>query len=777
MSRFAPHLFLLTALAAVGAQSPTDHSELAPDALLAPFRIGAPGPHGAFVDDADVIRGEGEPYRATFVDGAELEVAGGDSGASPARLRLRFAGAHRGGERLACDAAARPALAGDLVQWRHGSVTERYELRASGFEQSFVFATRPHGSGDLAVEIAASGNVTAPATTRAVHQPLHWRSGDRDAIRYGEAFAFDRRGQRIEIATAYDGAGRITLVVPAAFVDTATFPLTVDPAVGPVFLPAGSADSDSQPSVAYDPITDRYLVVWRRVVSSVASIRGAVYAGDGTVLNPLITIGTGVVGRDLREPVACLCRSLDPDAFVVAWTEENTGVGGSGPAGIFARVVNSLGNPLAPSFRVNTTTGSVDDQPTISGPDGAILVAWRSASTNTVIRMRDLYWTNPTNPASVSSGPERVIDTATGTDQVRNPQLAPNNARVTSSGVTMYANRIVWERFHASPSPGQADVWTMSFQVGNSPANFLTIAAPAVVPGANSPTANEINPSIAARASAWQDPGDLQFLVAWQDNTIVLGQMFTMAGPTGGTIVIRNSPTNAAQPAVAAGQTEFTVAYVEQIGGLLDLDVYAARVLADGTVAQDHRLVDNPGAVLQSSLAVTSQPLPVAGQPLRNTTLLAWTGRTGPASGIDDIRARFYEPVVGSGILFGVGCAGPGGSLPSINGTGGAPTPGNSAFAITLSNAPPVSLCALLVGAAPTAVPIPGTADCYLFADLPFITILPAISDLAGSAVLPLPLPLDIPLSPIYMQWGVYTPGWNAFGWITSDDVDMAWSD
>lgn len=25
-------------------------------------------------------------------------------------------------------------------------------------------------------------------------------------------------------------------------------------------------------------------------------------------------------------------------------------------------------------------------------------------------------------------------------------------------------------------------------------------------------------------------------------------------------------------------------------------------------------------------------------------------------------------------------------------------------------------------------------------------------------------------------EWGIFTPGHNAFGWITSNDMDVAWS-
>jgi hypothetical protein len=40
-----------------------------------------------------------------------------------------------------------------------------------------------------------------------------------------------------------------------------------------------------------------------------------------------------------------------------------------------------------------------------------------------------------------------------------------------------------------------------------------------------------------------------------------------------------------------------------------------------------------------------------------------------------------------------------------------------------------------------------------------------------------LPIPCSVPCGvTLAFQWGVFTPGWNNFGWIVSDDLDISWS-
>jgi hypothetical protein len=135
---------------------------------------------------------------------------------------------------------------------------------------------------------------------------------------------------------------------------------------------------------------------------------------------------------------------------------------------------------------------------------------------------------------------------------------------------------------------------------------------------------------------------------------------------------------------------------------------------------------------------------------------------------------RVGDPVSGP---FGFACAGPLGELPAIGTAGGEAFPGNDDFDFTVSTAPAFSLAVLLISDQFTTTPLPGAPGCNLYAGLPFLTLLATVTDGAGFGSVDLPIPCGIPNgAALAFQWGVYTPGHNAFGWIVSNDLDISWS-
>src|SRR5690606_36110378 len=115
-------------------------------------------------------------------------------------------------------------------------------------------------------------------------------------------------------------------------------------------------------------------------------------------------------------------------------------------------------------------------------------------------------------------------------------------------------------------------------------------------------------------------------------------------------------------PAVGAGHCEFTVAYGELIPPAeVSVNIRAARVLLDGTVAINQRDVDVLNGPHQNNICVSSRPIQSTATMPTNTTLITWNGETGPSGGISDIRARFFEPVQPYPSLFGTACPGPAG--------------------------------------------------------------------------------------------------------------------
>lgn len=732
------------------------------------------GPVGAARQDDGSIHAEGPTWQARFdAASARIEAEAGDAHLQIAALELRYLGARRGANWLPAVSEGDRDLGGREVWKAHGDTIERYLLRDDGVEQTFEFASQPPGNGDLVLEIAVGGNVWAPPSEQAAHQPLEFRFGDQRAIRYGEAFAFDRRGARVDVATRYDGQGRIELVVPGDFVAGATYPLTIDPIVGALLQPGGASFNDGEPDVAHDVETDRYLVVWRRTFASNQGIRGALYRGDGTVVQSLISLATDV---GLFAPAVAFTRSLTENAFLVVWQQGN---------GISGRLVDAATGAMpAAAFAISSPgAGETDRRPSVSGPDGAMMVAWdrtlSGGSEPREIVLRDLYWLVPGNPNAITYGNEQVLQGVTS-GNVSRVRLARSNVREQTGFETWYVNRAVWQRFWTSPAPGDHDIETASFRMKSGPLAFAIEQAPSLVPGASNIGPDEILPDIGSMASVYDDPTDLGYLIAWEDEGDVLAQRYDRDDWVGATFPIRATSAFEGAPAVGAGACEFTVAYLQIVPPAeFDVDVYAARVLPDGTVPQDHSLVDNPGTEFQTQVRASSRPIQTSSSDRRNVSLLAWMGQTGTAgTGLNDIRARFFEPVGTTSSFFGTACPGPLGELPAIGFAGGEPVPGNDDYAITLTNAPANSLAVLLIGGGLVSVPIPGAPGCSLYTDLPLIFVLGAITDGAGAAQVALPIPCSMPVdAPVAMQWGISTPGWNAFGWITSNDLDVNWID
>jgi hypothetical protein len=120
---------------------------------------------------------------------------------------------------------------------------------------------------------------------------------------------------------------------------------------------------------------------------------------------------------------------------------------------------------------------------------------------------------------------------------------------------------------------------------------------------------------------------------------------------------------------------------------------------------------------------------------------------------------------------------GPLGELSAIGTAGGDPIPGNDDFRFTISGAPANSIAVLVASDVLSTTPIPGAPGCLLYAGLPLLDILPTVTNGGGSGSVALPIPCSVPSgTALAFQWAVYAPTANAFGCITSNDIDMFWT-
>tara|TARA_R110002094_G_scaffold50240_6_gene62034 strand:+ start:850 stop:3078 length:2229 start_codon:yes stop_codon:yes gene_type:complete len=736
---------------------------------LAPVALVLASSLPAQQSSGDQLQFETAAYAATFSsEHAQLTTRGALLAEQPSTLQFHYQSSGRSNSvrrRRAIDAVPQKLL--DKVRYQHAGVVEVYRTDALGIEQSFHFAERPAGQGDLVILIGVAGNVLAMARD-ARHEELRFTQAGHTSIVYGEAIAFDRRNRRVDVLTSYDGQGQIALIVPAEFVDIASYPMVVDPAIGSPF-DVGSGINVGHPDIAYDLELERHMVAFvSEALPSFSKVLATrLIRNDGTVV---ATSTVATAPSDLSNPDIAVCRSVTGNAFLVVWEEGSR---------IRGRLMDGVtGAPRAPAFNIsNPAPGEVDRRPTVAGPgELGMIVAWDRTfvgdSNPRGIRSCEMRWASPFAAANVTINPMRSIQNVTS-GYVQNAKLASSSHSRFVSGGSWAHNRLVWERFWNSPAPGDFDLETCAFRARPDTAQFTLTQSPALVPGANQIGANERLGDIGSVASTYYDPTDQQYCVAWADDGDVLAQMYDNNGPVGSGITVRASPLEETNPIVSVGSCEFTIVYGETATpGSPQLHVYAARVLRDGTVATGHKLVDGTNTAARGSIKASSRPTHTANEWLGSRSLIVWKSTTW--NGL--IRGRFFEPITASLSPYGSACPGPLGELPAIGTTGGNPYIGNAQFAFTVTNAPPISLAVLVASSQLSSTAIPGAPGCSLYVGLPFAIMLPTATNSLGDGSVPLPMPCSIPNgATLAFQWAIYSPAANAFGWIVSNDIDVTW--
>ena len=772
--RNRPQHLLFVLLATVGftslaAQAPVsglrDGEARDPQVAIAPTQ----GQRAELIALADgSLRVEAPSYVASFRGAtAALEMRANETAAEPARLSLRLAGWSRGSDMRKPGKGAVATNLGARVLIDHGDVVEGYHVRDSALEQSFRFDRRPAGSGDLQLHIDVFGNVTSDPIAP-VHRAIEFRHAGAPAIRYGEAFALDRGGRKLRLVTGYDGNGRITLTVPAAFVDSAHYPLLVDPAVGPVFLPGGSVYEDQSPDAAHDPDARRYLIVWERAFSgSDVQIRGRIHDNNGNAVSPLIAITTSGINR---HPSVTWLR--DEHAYQVVWE-----LGGR----IRSKTIDDVtGATIHAGYWVSTPPlGVWDHRPDIAniGARASIIVWDRTDANlnepNRIVGKRARWWYG-----GVSGSYDHEFHLISGnTGYVRSPRL-PQSGLPVPNTTDEYDLMVVWERFYTYPAPGDTDVLFTAFRSHATTSQVQAISphtGPTNVAGASDVGVDEITPSVALMKFS----GSRHALIAWDDDGDILASRYGTNGLLlGSPFAIRSTSAIQSMPAVGGGWCDFTVGYAEADPATpFRKNIRAARVKWDGTVAIADRPVDILNGPNQGGLRAASPPFNGSSQDRTSTTLLVWWGETGSGSGVRDVRARFFEPVAPSLWPYGTACAGPGGTLPQIGTANGQPIPGNDTFRFTVANAPPNSIAFLMTSATLTTTPIPGAPGCDLYIGLPLISATPAFVNGSGFGSLIVSIPYCVPSGSLLgFQWAVFAPGWNPIGLVVSDDLDVSWS-
>ncbi len=201
-------------------------------------------------------------WRAAFADDGSVmfEPALGRNAPRAASWRMRMATVRRGDAQWLDASGLSPRTSHDRhMAIRHWPrVDERFAATPQGLKHSVVLTSRPNGDGDLIVRCAVESALT-PSELRDKGQ-LRWTYENGDGVQLGAVVGIDATGKRCA-GSARFVAGGFELSLPDSFVDTATFPLEVDPLIGAARPATPTLDIDF-PDVAYDAYSDSWCVAF-----------------------------------------------------------------------------------------------------------------------------------------------------------------------------------------------------------------------------------------------------------------------------------------------------------------------------------------------------------------------------------------------------------------------------------------------------------------------------------------------------------------------------------
>lgn len=323
-SRALPRLAAAGVLALAAAAAQAQSAEIPPDAAapevqdLISRSFGLSGEAGRLI-------GSGRDYSARFEPG-RFTYTPALGRTAPATMPVAFTLEEvRLGETvlLDVDAPVAPVRQGNVVVYPHpGGIDERYEVRADGVHQTFLFDELPEGSGDLVVR----GHLDTELMRCSEGMGARFELPGFGGVSWGGVTGVDAGGATAMGDVRLDGTS-LELVLPAAFVSRASLPLVLDPLVGTVLDGATGVNDDFDPDVAFDTTENAYLIVWERwYASDNTAIRGQRFTSGGSPEGSLIEIVTNpMLSESFIASRPSVASVNTTDRFLVVWQESAAG--------------------------------------------------------------------------------------------------------------------------------------------------------------------------------------------------------------------------------------------------------------------------------------------------------------------------------------------------------------------------------------------------------------------------------------------------------------------
>ncbi len=683
--------------------------------------------------DAALVGG-GADYKVAFDQHGAVFVPALGRGASRSYpFRLALQSIQRGGRDAgvaAFGAATAPRREGNTAVYDLApGVSERWEVQGHGVELSLRFERSLAHAGDLVVRFAVDTELVAQA---AGEQPrgLRFSAEGVGGVRVGAVTAVAADGRTAPGALRLEGT-YLELVLPGAFVDTASYPLVLDPLIGTELLVAGGGLDDINPDVAYDLTNSVYLACWQREfsVSDVDVVAQRVGA-NGSPVGSMLFVRSPSTGLATSPTVANVNLT---DRFLVAWQE---GPSFLGPWDVRGACVDAASGTVsaAATLAGNATLDEIDPDAggeTTTLDDEALLV-WDEQGT--------IYGAQVTCPAG--TGPPIPF----GAGQLSQGGVDKHRAAISKNGGASGRHLVAY--LHGSPPGATAGVETA---VVDRNMNLLAVGA---LSHWNWPAGLAIDPDV--------DGDGTTFVVVWDEyepSTLFSRDVYcervdfdpgtnTMQTVIANVAVAADPGEDERAPAVGFLGQKVVVAWAQRSASAptpFDHDVVVRALDLGCSSCGPEQILGAGGRAYDQDPQIATA---MSGGSTNDQAFIAFASADALPPYASEVRGQLFE-AIGSGGA--VASAGGGCGTGGIAGVNGPLALGNSSFAFTLTGAHPAAAIAVFVLNAPVA-PIP-CGPCLITPPLVSAT-LPAAG---GSATLPVPISCDQALlgGMVQFQWWV----------------------
>lgn len=606
--------------------------------------------------EANRITALGANYKAYCTAGAvEFVPALGEQAPHNQSLTLRPQSLRRGTTTVALSAQSPQVQSDNMIVYEHGGgLLERFEVRADGIEHSFVFSERPAGNGDLVVRIAIDTELAC--ATGQGRDELQF-TGPFGGVHVGGVVGIDADGVRTPGTMTFDGS-HVDYVLPAGAVDSAAYPLVLDPFLTSTFsiLTPGGSTTDRDVDVACDSSSNLYVVVWERVFS-LTDIDVIAHFVDpaGSLVGSLRPIDTGT---DVAINPAIAAIEGDND-FIVVWQRATSPFG---PWSIRARAL--LGVAPMSGTVILATSATLPRNPDVGAvvlPGGlaSALAVWES---DVGLRTRKV---EDNGGANLTLGATGVL-TNNATDH--DPAISQ-----TAGASNRYL--IAWEDSSQRVRLASTDPY------GNVLDTFLATGS-----GTRRPAIDGDGTDFLLVYEKRENGSNTKHDVYCR--ALQLTGSGTIGAASAAVVVDGQGNDDQIEPAVAFLGDEFLVAWNDE-EGTFNYNVYSQTFTRDAQVSGQRRQVSvgtfsNFGPAIGSRYAGEA-PSAFWGNSDLDQAMVAFHGGTGQLPFQTEIRAKVFEAIGAGGNqqIVGAGC-GAGGTI----GTNGPFAVGNQGFGITVLGVP-----------------------------------------------------------------------------------------